>query len=427
MGRDGKQAGSITQQGAPYFTPTLSPDGDRLAVSSSGDAGKIGISLFDLRRGTWTLLTFENGAQHTPLWAPDGKTLFYGSNSGGISQISARAADGSGSVQTILASTDASEAPTSLSADGRYLIYDRRALTGTQTSHDLWILPLFGDGKPFPIVQTPFDDGNGVVAPNGKWMAYQNNESGHTEIYITAFPGGGAKWQVSTSGGISPHWRRNGKELFFLDPASNMMAVDVDESGSAVRLGVPHDVVGMLMPPILRLFRQDHPNVLVTLVSDTSRSLKQSLVQGEVDLTLLTEPQPGEGDLLLLSDRLVWVGAKGGDAHHRRPLPIALGQESCGFRAAAVQALTKARIEWRAICQVGSMEPVFATLEADMAIAPFLSKTVPERLAVFTGSHLPKLPTQFVNMRLPSTGVSALAIELARYIREGFQKRHGSS
>jgi len=237
--REGKQVGSITRP-APYFSPSLSPDGDRLAVSSSGDAGKIGISLFDLRRGTWTLLTFENGAQHTPLWAPDGKTLFYGSNSGGISQISARAADGSGSVQTILASTDASEAPTSLSADGRYLIYDRRALTGTQTSHDLWILPLFGDGKPFPIVQTPFDDGNGVVAPNGKWMAYQNNESGHTEIYITAFPGGGAKWQVSTSGGISPHWRRDGKELFFLDPASNMMAVDVDESGSAVRLGVPH-------------------------------------------------------------------------------------------------------------------------------------------------------------------------------------------
>ncbi len=203
---------------------------------------------------------------------------------------------------------------------------------------------------------------------------------------------------------------------------SQMLAV---EFAGEVRLGVPHDVVGMLMPPILRLFRQDHPNVLVTLVSDTSRSLKQSLVEGEVDLTLLTEPQPGEGDLLLLSDRLVWVGAKGGDAHNRHPLPIALGQESCGFRAAAVQALTKAGIEWRAICQVGSLEPVFATLEADMAIAPFLSKTVPERLAVFTGSHLPKLPTQFVNMRLPSTGVSALTTELARYIHEGFHKRHG--
>jgi hypothetical protein len=71
-------------------------------------------------------------------------------------------------------------------------------------------------------------------------MAYQNNESGHMEVYITAFPAGGAKWQVSTSGGINAHWRRDGKELFFLDAASNVMAVDVDSSGSAVRLGVPH-------------------------------------------------------------------------------------------------------------------------------------------------------------------------------------------
>jgi DNA-binding transcriptional LysR family regulator len=202
---------------------------------------------------------------------------------------------------------------------------------------------------------------------------------------------------------------------------SQMLAV---EFSGEVRLGVPHDVVGMLMPPILRLFRQDHPNVLVTLVSDTSRTLKKSLVEGEVDLTLLTEPQPGERGLSLLSDRLVWVGAKGGDAHRRQPLPIALGQQDCGFRAAAVQALTKARVEWRAICQVGSLEPVFATLEADMAIAPFLSKTVPDRLAVFSGSHLPKLPRQFVNLKLPSTRVGQLATELARYIREGFYKRH---
>jgi DNA-binding transcriptional LysR family regulator len=202
---------------------------------------------------------------------------------------------------------------------------------------------------------------------------------------------------------------------------SQMLAV---EFSGEVRLGVPHDVVGMLMPPILRLFRQDHPNVLVTLVSDTSRTLKKSLVEGEVDLTLLTEPQPGERGLSLLSDRLVWVGAKGGDAHRRQPLPIALGQQDCGFRAAAVQALTRARVEWRAICQVGSLEPVFATLEADMAIAPFLSKTVPDRLAVFSGSHLPKLPRQFVNLKLPSTRVGPLATELARYIREGFYKRH---
>jgi DNA-binding transcriptional LysR family regulator len=195
------------------------------------------------------------------------------------------------------------------------------------------------------------------------------------------------------------------------------------EFSGAVRLGVPHDLVAMLMPPILRVFRQAHPNVLVTLVSDTSRELGVQLMDGAIDLTLLTDSKLGVQDHRLMTDRMVWVGAKGGDAHKRRPLPVALGTESCAFRAAAVQALTKAGLEWRAICQVGSLEPVFATLEADMAIAAFLSRTVPERLAVIE-EDLPKLPKHLIALRLPATGVSPVASELARHIKEGFERRY---
>ena len=196
------------------------------------------------------------------------------------------------------------------------------------------------------------------------------------------------------------------------------------EFAGAVRLGVPHDVVGVLMPPILRAFRQEHPNVLVTLVSDTTQALQALLIDGGIDLTLTTESKPGDRDQLLLTDRLVWVGAKGGDAYRRRPLSVALGQESCAFRASAVQALTKAKIEWRAICQVGSLEPVFATLEADMAVAPFLSRTVPERLARLSDPGLPPLPQHHINLRIPSTGSTVVASELARHIRQGFQRRY---
>jgi DNA-binding transcriptional LysR family regulator len=198
---------------------------------------------------------------------------------------------------------------------------------------------------------------------------------------------------------------------------------EVDFSGE-VRLGVPHDIVGMLMPPILRAFRREHPNVLITLVSDLTQSLRSQLRDRKVDLALMTEPERGDREQHLLADRLVWVGARGGDARRRRPLSVALGQESCGFRAATIKALTKARIEWRAICQVGSLEPVFATLEADMAIAPFLSRTVPERLEAFTDEDLPQLPVFHINLRLPSSGVSPVATELARHIRQGFSKRY---
>jgi len=196
------------------------------------------------------------------------------------------------------------------------------------------------------------------------------------------------------------------------------------EFAGEVRLGVPHDLVAMLMPPILRVFRQTHPNVLVTLFSDTSRTLSALLIDGKIDLTLLTESKPSVRDHRLMTDRLVWAGAKGGDAYLRRPLPVALGTESCAFRASAVQAMTKAGIAFRAICQVGSLEPVFATLEADMAVAPFLSRTVPDRLAVIEDAALPRLPRHQITLRTPATGIGPVAGALARHIREGFERRY---
>jgi len=198
----------------------------------------------------------------------------------------------------------------------------------------------------------------------------------------------------------------------------------VDFTGE-VRLGVAHDIVRALMPPVLRRFRQEHPNVLITLMSDTTQTLRADLRERKIDLAILTESERGDRDQFLLTDQLIWVSAKGGDAHRRRPLSVALGQENCGFRAAAIKALTKARMPWRAICQFGSLESVFATLEADMAIALFLSRTVPDRLAALRGRELPELPRFHINLRLPSTGTTSVVTEFARYIREGFSSRYG--
>jgi len=191
-----------------------------------------------------------------------------------------------------------------------------------------------------------------------------------------------------------------------------------------VRLGVPHDVVGMMMPPILRAFRQENPHVLVTLVSDATVTLRKLLREKKLDLALMTEQDHGTQSQFLLADQLVWVGAKGGDAHRRRPLSVALGQETCSFRPRAIEALNKAGIAWRAICQVGSLEPVFATLEADMAVAPFLARTVPDRLVILKDPDLPVLPPFNINLRMPAASATAAARELARHIQEGFARRY---
>jgi Tol biopolymer transport system component len=245
--RDGKKIGPLAKADR-YFDPAVSPDGTRLAVTIfSGIQGTGDIWIFDLKRGTNTRLTFGPALQQLPVWSPDAKTIFYSSTAKGPPHIYAKAADGSGSERTVLETNATVEFPGSVSPDGRYLAYERRDLDKGATGIDLWVLPLSGDHKPFPIVQTPFEERDPKISPDGKWMAYRNNESGRMDVYITAFPGGGAKWQVSTNGGMNARWRGDGKELFFVDSADNLMAVDVNASGNAAQLGVPHtlfEVVG---------------------------------------------------------------------------------------------------------------------------------------------------------------------------------------
>lgn len=237
--REGKQTGLATPPDR-YVTPRLSPDGSHLAVMIfNGVFGTGDIWVFDLARGTKTRLTFGPANQSTPIWTADGKTVVYMSAQSGVPHIYAKQADGSGSEKPVQVTKDGMDIPDSFSPDGRYLVYERKLVNSEATYH-LWALPMFGDGKPFSVVQTTFEERDGEVSPDGKWMAYRNNESGRWEIYITAFPGGGAKWQVSTNGGSNPRWRKDGRELFFLDPSENIVAVDVNTSGSAVTLGVPH-------------------------------------------------------------------------------------------------------------------------------------------------------------------------------------------
>jgi Tol biopolymer transport system component len=236
--REGKQTDAVAKT-ERYLTPTLSPDGTRLAVTIfAGAQGVYDIWIFDLARQTSTRFTFGPSSQLSPVWSADGKTIFFTSNLKGSTHIYAKPADGSGAQRAVLEDGDVYEAPRTTSADGRYLIYGRRS--SNEAGYHIWALPLTAEGKPFPVVQDAFDEDFPTLSADGRWMAYQSNESGRKEVYITAFPGGGAKWQVSSNGGGSPKWRSDGKELFFLDPADTIIAVDVNTSGGAPQIGAPH-------------------------------------------------------------------------------------------------------------------------------------------------------------------------------------------
>ena len=238
VSREGKETGAFAELEA-YLDPAISPDGKRLAVGMLNSQGGGDVWILDLQRSTKTRLTFGPAIQRYPKWSPDGKTIFYGSNGKGGFHIYSKVADGSGPEQVVMEGDEAFAFPESVSPDQHYLAYMRLS-PDRKTGTDIWALPLEGERKPFPIVQSAFDDREAEISPDSKWMAYSNNESGRSEVYVTAFPGGGAKWQASSNGGEIPKWRRDGKELFFLDLTGNLTAVDVSPDANAVRLGTPH-------------------------------------------------------------------------------------------------------------------------------------------------------------------------------------------
>lgn len=193
-----------------------------------------------------------------------------------------------------------------------------------------------------------------------------------------------------------------------------------------VRLGIPYDIVTSLIPPVLQRFNQAWPRIHVTLVCKASVLLLEDLDKGEIDLTLTTEVSSRPGSETLLSDRLVWVGARGGTTHLQRPLPLSLGSRHCRFRPEVIKALQRAGIAWRVVSEGSQMEAVYATVKAGLAVAPLLRTSVPDYLDILgTDNGLPFLPDFMINLYPPRTGANAVADELARHIRQDFELRFG--
>jgi DNA-binding transcriptional LysR family regulator len=190
-----------------------------------------------------------------------------------------------------------------------------------------------------------------------------------------------------------------------------------------VRLGVPHDIVGPYLPPILRRFDKAWPRVRVSLKCTTTPQLLALLRKGSLDLTLTTEERCGTNGEALLDDDLVWAGALNGSAHRREPLPVSLGDESCEFRPSVLRALRDAGRDWRPVCEVSSMEPLLASMAADLAIGPLLRRSMPSYLGEVEDAGLPALPKFWINLYLPPARQSEIAAELARHIRQEFVAR----
>jgi serine/threonine-protein kinase len=202
-------ASSISSERRAYAYPSFSPDGTRLAVTARAALDDVWIC--DLRRQTFTRLTFTLGNNWCPVWTPDGKRVVFASDrSDGSLNIYWKSADGTGPEER-LTQAQATQVPTSIAPDARTLVY---AQADAKTGFDLWLLSL-ADRRTTPFLQTPFNERQAMFSPDGKWLVYTSDESGHDEVYVRPYPGPGSRIRISTDIGSDPRWSPNGHELFY--------------------------------------------------------------------------------------------------------------------------------------------------------------------------------------------------------------------
>jgi eukaryotic-like serine/threonine-protein kinase len=205
----------------------LSPDGTHVAADRRDpQTGNRGIWLFDLARDSESRLTFGPANEASPVWSPDGSRLIFFSTRDGTWNLYQRVATGAGDDELLLKSNE-SKIPCDWSLDGRYIVFRE---WDPKTKWDLWVLPVTGDRHPLRVVRTQFEDGCGQSSPDGRWLAYASGEPGREEVYVQSLPPGSpavGRWQISSNGGTAPRWRRDGKELFYLDLTRNVVAVPV--------------------------------------------------------------------------------------------------------------------------------------------------------------------------------------------------------
>ncbi len=240
LNASGGEAGAAGELG-DIIAIRFSPDGLRLAEEIQEPRTKaIDLWLLDLARNVKTRFTFDAAPHFFPVWSPDGSTITYSSSVKGHFDLYTKSASGAGEA-TLLLSSDADKYVSDWSRDGRYLTFTQ-VDSKLKTLGDIFILPLFGDRKPFPFLQTTFNEGNAVFSPDGHWLAYQSNESGKGEVYIMPFPQPGGKWQVSQGGGVNPRWRPDGSAVFYRTPDDKLMEAVVTAKGAALEVGTPKQV-----------------------------------------------------------------------------------------------------------------------------------------------------------------------------------------
>jgi len=234
--RNGHQLASVGGS-VPYGQPSLSSDEKTIAVERVDPVTQDqDLWLVETTREVVSRFTSNPNIDFMPVWAPDGSRVVFASARRAPPNLHQKAVSDARSEELLVKSSFNSQ-PTDWSRDGRLVVY---ATLNPKTLWDLWLLPMSPetDRKPVPFLETEFNEHLGRFSPDGRWLAYVSDESGTNEVYARSFPKGGAIRRISMNGGSEPRWRGNGRELFYLAPDGNLMAVSV-KSNASLETGAP--------------------------------------------------------------------------------------------------------------------------------------------------------------------------------------------
>jgi Tol biopolymer transport system component len=235
MDRGGKVVGMLGEPGT-FESVQLSPDRKSVAVSSVDASGNEDIWIYDIARNLRTHFTFAPEPEGRPIWSPDGTAIVWHNLSD--RKLRRKSIDGNGP-EEVLFDDPGVDFPTSWSPDGKFLLFTRAS---ADVGQGVWMLPMLSGApgtlqKPATLVDTALGERWGAFSPDGRWVAYQSNESQQDEIFVVPFPGPGGKRQISTAGGTFPRWRHDGKEIFYVGPDATLMAAEVTLNASSIDVG----------------------------------------------------------------------------------------------------------------------------------------------------------------------------------------------
>jgi len=274
--REGKELGALGEP-TPQRYPRISPDGRSVAVHiPDPESGAPDIWIYDVRRDLRSRFTFDPAADQTPQWSPDGQSLAFGSAREGSNVALWTAPVAGTQPPRKVAAGPRDLSPNGWSPDGERIV--ATAFGGSMPT-DIVVVPAAG-GDPSPLVAAEFNETNAALSPDGRWIAYQSNETGRDEVYVTSFPVPGRKWQVSQGEGTTPAWRGDSREVYYRD-GRGLYAAEVDGGKPVLEVGAVRrlfDMPGNFAPARQYDVTPDGKRFLVAEPIDTSDASVVTLV-----------------------------------------------------------------------------------------------------------------------------------------------------